>query len=403
MTTLLDFLWRNNTASGQFIVALIFILGAMGSFCALSHWRRYRNSEKRWLLEVRDRLRRAQEATQTPSGEPGQQEEQPVPSAARAVELHQLSEGIPLTSIIGDRLQTIARMKQAQVKVNVEALQQSSMLRESADSTLALPGYVVSLVMMLGLLGTFIGLSFMVVDIQQALPGGGTEANANQWAASVNGLGRILAGKKTAFSATLAGLAFSILVSAMNFALARAQSELYDRLERFTTEELLPATVPSFDDETPWVKLSMQLGDSFTHIKELTAEQTRSTQRLIAVENTFAAIIENIERITQRAATAPLQGMAGEIAGVIGQLTQVNGAIVTLTDKLPQIISAFRHTHHATLTEIQTAMQAQQTALDRLSHALQNHGSGGRFGAWSFIAAGATAVLLIVILLQRAG
>jgi len=84
--------------------------------------------------------------------------------------------------------------------------------------------------MMLGLFGTFVGLSMMVVDIQQALPGGDGAANATQWAASVSGLGKILAGKKTAFSATLAGLFFSILVSALNFRLARAQSAFYDGL-----------------------------------------------------------------------------------------------------------------------------------------------------------------------------
>ncbi len=402
MTEILDFLWQNNTASGRAIITIIVVLGVTGSLCAFRHCWRYRHTELRWLIEVRDRLRRAKEARETVTLG-GELEKQPFPSEDPLIELHELSEGIPLSTIIGDRLHTISRMKQARVKVNVEALQQSSILRESANSSLALPGYIVSLVMMLGLLGTFIGLSFMVVDIQHALPGGGVEAHANQWAASVSGLGRILAGKKTAFSATLAGLTFSILVSAMNFALARAQSELYDHLERFTTEELLPATVPAFDDETPWVKLSTQLGDSFTHIKDLTAEQTRSTQRMVAVENTFAAIIENIERITQRAATAPLQGMAGEIASVINQLTNVNGAIVTLMDKLPQILSAFRQTHQSTLSEIQTAMQTQQAGMDRLSHAIQSNRSGGRFGSLSFIAVGAAAVLLIVILLQRAG
>lgn len=396
MSEMLDFLWRNNTASGKTVIMLILVAGAMGGICALFHWWRYRSVERGWLEEVRGRLRRAQEA-RAGNGSDGAT----APPAGPLIELHELAEAIPASSLVGDRLQTITRMKQARVRVDVEALQQGSILKESADLTLALPGYVVGLVMMLGLLGTFIGLSFMVVDIQNALPGTGG-GKASDWAESVSGLGRILAGKKTAFSATLAGLAFSIVVSALNFLLARAQSAFYDRLERFTSEELLPSVVPELDDETPWVKLSMQLGDSFTHLKALTEEQARSTQRLLAVESTFASIIDNIERITQRAATAPLQGMAGEIASVIGQLTQVNGAILTLADKLPQIVSAFRQTHQATLAEIQSAMQSQQASFERLGNAMQ--GAGGRgYGSFGYLAAGAAAVLLIVFLLSRVG
>lgn len=402
MSEFFDFLWGNNTASGRVVIALIVVLGIVGMLSAVAHWWRYSRTERNWLEDVRGRLHRAQEARAGASA-PSESEDSAVMRAGPVIELHELAEAVPISTLIGDRLQTIARMKQTRVKVNVETLQQSSLLKESADATLALPGYIVSLVMMLGLLGTFIGLSFMVVDIQHSLPGAGGQADASDWAASVSGLGRILAGKKTAFSATLAGLVFSILVSSLNFALARAQSELYDRLERFTAEELLPLVVPELEDETPWVKLSMQLGDSFNHIRELTAEQARSTQRMLAVETTFASIIENIERITQRAATAPLQGMAGEIANVIGQLTQVNAAIVTLTEKLPQIVSAFRQTHHATLTQIQTAMQAQQEGLDRLSRTIQGAQGGGFSGRVAFAATTVVVVLLIVVFLQRAG
>jgi hypothetical protein len=196
------------------------------------------------------------------------------------------------------------------------------------------------------------------------------------------------------------GLFFSIVVSALNFVLARAQSQFYDLLERFTTEELLPATVPAFDDETPWEKLSTQLGDSFEHLKAVAGEQTRSAEQMVAVEKTFATVIENIETITRRAATAPLQGMAGEITNVIGALTQVNASMISLTERLPQVLDAFRQTHQSTLRELTTAMQTQQATLDRVSHTIRND-RNGRFGGLSFAAAGAAAVLLLVILVTR--
>ena len=76
-------------------------------------------------------------------------------------------------------------------------------VRATLDDCVAMLAFIVSLVMMLGLLGTFVGLSFMVADIQRAIPNPAVQANATEWTESVSSLGRILAGKKTAFSATL--------------------------------------------------------------------------------------------------------------------------------------------------------------------------------------------------------
>ncbi|MEA2415001.1 MAG: hypothetical protein QOI58_1658 [Thermoanaerobaculia bacterium] len=413
MNDILNLLWANNTAMGRIIIVLIVIFGVAGGLSAMKHRRRYLARERQWLDAVRDRLRRAQDVRQLPAttsdeGMEGASEDAAAPppqpmASGVLIELAELMEGIPSDTLIGDRLVSIVRMKQARAKVNIDALQQSTMLKESANSGLTFPAYVVSLVMMLGLFGTFVGLSMMVVDIQQALPGGDGAANATQWAASVSGLGKILAGKKTAFSATLAGLFFSIVVSALNFRLARAQSAFYDALERFTTEELLPATVPAFDDETPWEKLSTQLGDSFDHLKTVAAEQSRSADQLVAVEKTFATVIDNIEAITQRAATAPLQGMTGEISSVIGHLTQVNAAVISMTEKLPQVIAAFRQTHQSALADIHSAMQGQQAAVERLARSMQGGEGRSRYANVSLVAAGATAMLLIVFFFVSRG
>lgn len=396
MNDLLDLLWRNNTNSGRAVLLLILVLGTIGLACAWWHRARYVGWERQSLENVRGRLRRAQGAR---AAAPKDEDTSP---GILTIPLEELSEGVSARTLIGDRLATIANMRTARAKINVEALQQSTMLKESARWSLALPAYIVTVVMMLGLLGTFIGLSYMVVDIQNALPEAGTDTDSSTWAESVSSLGRILAGKKTAFSATLAGIFLSIVVSAFNFGLARAQAAFYDSLERFTSEELLPSTMPAFDDETPWEKLSIQLGDSFEHLQKLTIDQARSVEQMAAVEKVFGTVIENVERITQRAATAPLQGLTGEMTNVIGQLTEVNHAVVGLTTVLPQVLSSFRQTHQATLKEIQSAMQTQQATLERVMRSMQADG-GARGGRMTFAAVGAAAALLIILLLQRLG
>jgi hypothetical protein len=395
MTQLLDLVWLNNTLAGRVIIVLIIILGIFGALSAAAHWQRYTSRELKTLAQVREKLRRLQSTAEAPPA--ADTDPAAPPPSTGSIDLQQLASGVPHDTLIGDRLETILRMKQARVKINVGALQQSSVLNESAKWSLSLPAYVVSLVMMLGLLGTFIGLSVMVADMQRAMPGQSSDATATQWATSVSSLGRILAGKKTAFSATLAGLFFSIVVSLFNFGLARAQSMFYDRLERFTAEELLPATVPAFDDETPWEKLSRQLGDSFENLQSLATAQAHSAQQMAAVETTFGTVIQNIEAMTQRAATAPMQSVTAEMTGVISQLANVQGAILGLTERLPQIVTAFRQTHETTLQQIQSSMHSQQGSLDRLARALQANQT--TTGHWKFGLAAAGAIFAALVLL----
>jgi hypothetical protein len=394
---ILDLVWRNNTSAGRFIIVAIVVFGVMGGAFAAAHWLRYAVHERSWLENVRGRLRRTHDAGQAAeSGEPG-----PLPLTGE-IDLRQLAEGIPTASLIGDRLDTILRLRQARVKIDVATLQQSSILKESANWSLSFPAYVVSMVMMLGLLGTFVGLSLMVADIQHALPDPSAQASAANWAESVSSLGRILAGKKTAFSATLVGIFFSLVVSLANFGLARAQSSFYDVLERFTGEELLPASVPE-DGQTPWEKLSRQLGNSFGTLQTLVTAQARSAEQMATVETAFGTIIQNIETITQRAATAPLLSAAGDMTSVIGQLLRVQDAILALTEHLPQVVVSFRETQESTAHEIQTAMGSHQGSIERLTRALQSGSSTGRRWGLGAAAAGALIAVAIMLLLRAVG
>ena len=99
---------------------------------------------------------------------PGVQPHQPEP-----VDLRELGEKVPGDTLIGDRLAVVGRLKQARVKVTVDALQQMTVLRESSITSLAFPGYAVDLAMMLVLLGTFFGLCLMLLQMQGVVPGAG--------------------------------------------------------------------------------------------------------------------------------------------------------------------------------------------------------------------------------------
>lgn len=325
---LLGLLWQQNTGIGRLILLLLFALGITAAAAAMRHLHRYRSVERRALDDVRAKLRgiRAREEDGQPEGVR--------PAVPPPVDLAELRENVPDGTLIGDRLAALARMKQARVKVNVEALQQITLLRENASAGLAFPGYAVDLAMMLGMLGTFVGLCLMLLQMQGVLPSASGVPAAGGFAEAAQSLGGIIASKKTAFVTTLVGLSCAIAVSFLNFLLARAQSAYYDALERFTTEELLPATVATVEDETAMEKLSLQLSDTFASLGSLSEHQAGNLERLQEMQDAFGAIVGSVRAITQQSARGPAEEAAGALTGLVKQLADANDALVKVAESV---------------------------------------------------------------------
>jgi biopolymer transport protein ExbB/TolQ len=322
---LLSLLWQQNTGIGRVILLLLLALGFTAGAAAMRHLYRYRSVERGALDGVRDKLRKIREREQ---GEP----EASRPAVPPPVDLAELRANVPEGTLIGDRLAALSRMKQARVKVNVEALQQITLLRENASAGLAFPGYAVDLAMMLGMLGTFVGLCLMLLEMQTVLPG--ATGAAGGFVGAAQSLGGIIASKKTAFVTTLVGLTCAIGVSCLNFFLARAQSACYDELERFTTEELLPATVGAVEDETAMEKLSLQLSDTFASLGSLSEHQAANLERLQEMQDAFGAIVGSIRAITQQSARGPAEEAAGSLTALVKQLADANDALVKVAESV---------------------------------------------------------------------
>lgn len=359
LATAIEFLWNSNTAPGKVIVLVILIATVIACRQALRHRRRYRTYEAMWLSRVADKLKLATTTPPSTDSAKGQLAEDA--GGRKLVELATLMDGVPESSLIGDRLAALGRLRQARVRVNVSALQQMTSLREHANTTLALPAYVANLSMMLGLLGTFLGLSMMVSEIEGTVAGVVSGADRAFVNASLTGLSNVISGKKTAFSCTLVGLFSSIGVSWLNFLLARAQSRFYDQLERFTAEELLPATVPSVEGETALERFSLQFGDSFERLEILAKEHGKTVEYLVAIEKSFGVIIDNVVAITRRGERTSTTDDA-VLAGVIAQLTQVNGSIGKLLEALPRMLSTHTQSQERLIADLAHATAREHTA-----------------------------------------
>ncbi|HEV3051605.1 MAG TPA: hypothetical protein VGX50_14970 [Longimicrobium sp.] len=324
-------IWQGNSGVGRFFTLLLLALGGTAAWTAWSHTRRYRVNELGTLQSVRAALLRAREKEgegEADAGEEAAGEDAARPRGPALVPLDVLSKSAPREgSLIGDRLAELARMKQARVRVNVDALQQMTVMRENARPGLAFPGYAVDLCTMGGMLGTFIGLCMMLLQMQGVMPGDGVPA-AGGFAQASASLGAIIASKKTAFVTTLVGLGCAIVVSAFNFLLARAQSAFYDALERFTVAELLPATVPAVEDETAMEKLSLQLAESFQKLGDVARSQEKHAELQKAMQEAFSATVESIRTLALQAAVrGPQTESAGALAGVVRQMADASAAL----------------------------------------------------------------------------
>jgi hypothetical protein len=340
-------IWQGNSGMGRLFTLLLLGLGVAAGWTAWSHILRYRVREMGALRAVRAALVRAREKEQAEgeaSGKGGAEEggadEEAAQAASRAPELvplEVLQNSAPCAdSLIGDRLAELARMKLARVRVNVDALQQMTVMRENARPGLAFPGYAVDLCTMGGMLGTFIGLSLMLLQMQGVMPGDGVPA-AGGFAEASASLGSIIASKKTAFVTTLVGLACAITVSFLNFLLARAQSAFYDTLERFTVAELLPATVPAVEDETAMEKLSLQLADSFEKLGDVARAQEKNAELQMGMQEAFGTTVESLRTLAlQAAGRGPDTESAGAVAVLAPQMAEVTAALSRAAQALSQ-------------------------------------------------------------------
>lgn len=344
-TNLWHGVWADNTFPGKAIVAIILFLLFRSFTASLRHFSRYRR-ESGSLARVIARLKAERETqpkapdfpTAASSGKAAEATASPeggLPQLAVPVlvDLGVLKEGLDPSTLIFERLAAIEKLRARQVKVNLQTLQQLSLARDEARPGLAIPGFAASMSIMLGLLGTFIGLVSMVQGIQFALPGEVGHVTVESWTHSLQNVFSVLSGIKTAFSSSLTGMVCAVFSTLLNFRLRATQATFFEKLERFTTEDLLPATVPAVEDESLLEQVSLQLESSFGQLETIYRQNQGALKDLTAAQQAFVGIVAEIRQITRSEASRNLDR-------VIEQLGQTNRAVTAVVEHLPKISGA---------------------------------------------------------------
>jgi hypothetical protein len=337
-------IWSDNSAAGKFIVLIILALLGWALRSGFRHLKRYEREEANLSLAIAklgDATARkvtapadGEPAAENPATQETNEAESPSgqPNVSPA-DLAALRADLTPDSLIAERFEAIEKLRTRQVRINPNALQQLSLARDEARPGMAVPGAVAGLATMLGLLGTFIGLAVMVQQIQFVLPQSSGTVTVGSWTQSVENISRVLGGIKTAFSCSLVGIVCSILASLINFRLRSVQALFFQRLERFTTEDLLPAAVPTVEDESLLDRVSLQLENSFTRLDDIYRQNQDALKDMTGAQRAFVDIVEEIRKITRSEASRNLEG-------VLAQVSQTNRSVLTVADQLPKIVSA---------------------------------------------------------------
>ncbi len=368
---LLKILFLDNSVEGVLIILVLLSLLGGAIYFAVIHTRRYRQYETGLLDKMISVLNGLRE--NRADGDAGHVLEQ------LTAHLPRDSKGRVHESLIGDRILALRKMRASHAKVNVQALQEMSVAKEATRRGLGFSSFVVGFAMLLGLLGTILGLTKMVQTIHLTLPSATDNLTPDKWSQSLENVRVVLSSMKSAFSATLVGLFCSIVASLLNLRLERAQSRFFEQLERFTIEELLPKTSPTMEDEALLQKVNRQLELYFDELREVAERNNQTVQDLSAAQKSFEATIASIEQMARGNSSGSIQEVLGYLTGVIGELSGVNRSIVTLTGRLPETLELARQSNQTMQQRVDTLLDSHKqwqkridTSLSDMTHTLPN-------------------------------
>ena len=153
----------------------------------------------------------------------------------------------PMASLLGDRLGSGAPIGTALMRSILDSI--GTRLDEARE----IGRYLTGLLVFLGLLGTFWGLLETVGSISNvitSLGGGGTQDTGVLFEELKSGLSGPLAGMGTSFSASLFGLAGSLVLGFLDLQAGQAQNRFHNELEDWLAAAVSAADAPH-DDHLP--------------------------------------------------------------------------------------------------------------------------------------------------------
>ncbi|ETW13851.1 MotA/TolQ/ExbB proton channel family protein [Roseivivax marinus] len=194
------------------------------------------------------------------------------------------------------------------------------------DEAREITRYIVSLLIFLGLLGTFYGLATTVpalVDTIRSLVPQEGESGTEVFSRLMSGLEGQLGGMGVAFASSLLGLAGSLIVGLLELFAGHGQNRFYRELEEWLSSiTRIGISASEGSDEMSGAAVALeQVADQMEAMQELYA---RSEDSRTEIEGRLGQLADSIERMTERMeATAPSGAALARIADGQERLIEV--------------------------------------------------------------------------------
>lgn len=165
----------------------------------------------------------------------------------------------------------------------------SDSLADRLDNERVFPRYLIGLLVFLGLLGTFWGLSQTIISVAQLIQNMPSDASnsANFFSTFKENLHSPLAGMGTAFSSSLFGLGGSLLVSFLELQVGHAygrflnEADLYLTTCSYTNDKTASLTSTPLSFLQALLTRNVECVEGLTHVMEVSEKQNRQTTLLL--------------------------------------------------------------------------------------------------------------------------
>lgn len=173
------------------------------------------------------------------------------------------------------------------------------------DEAREITRYLGSLLIFLGLLGTFYGLAITVpavVETIRSLNAAPGESPTDVFARLMSGLEGQLGGMGTAFSSSLLGLSGSLVVGLLELFASHAQNRFYRELEEWLSS-ITKLGIAGADGEGDVGVVSAVLDQMAGQMEALETIFLQSDQNRAALDDRIATLAASVERIAERIAS----------------------------------------------------------------------------------------------------
>ena len=245
-------------------------------------------------------------------------------------------------SLVYKRLDSLAKLKKYHVKISLQSLQQISRADEDSRIGPKIPAYFAQIAMILGMIGTFIGLAELVAAIAEDMPEG--PQSLAQLTASFQNVKVVLGGMKTAFATTLVGLLVVILTSMFGFHIDSLRIRVFRQLEHWTVEELIPASAMVLEDQSLLERVSLQMEESFSRLESVFSQNAAALEELGGMQQAFSTIVDQIHGLTSKGSLQRIDKSLAQAARAqisVMNIAESVGTLVKTNSKIHQGVKSF--------------------------------------------------------------